>query len=79
MLPGIVPGPAVGLAVMKNVPQKATPPGLESCDEVYVEVQNGPCREREVEITVVSHQVQQEQPPMRLPWIDTNLLQRVEE
>jgi hypothetical protein len=54
-------------------------PGLESWGEVNAEILSGPYRGREVEITAISRQVQQEKPPVRVPWIDPNLLQRVEE
>lgn len=54
-------------------------PGLESWGEVYAEILNGPYRGRRVEITSVSRQVQQQQPAIRMPWVDPVLLEQIEE
>lgn len=50
-------------------------PGLESWGEVYGEILDGPFRGRSVELTAISRQVPQQQPPIRMPWVDPDLLE----
>jgi len=54
-------------------------PGLESWGEVFAEIRDGPYRGRRVEITAVSRQVQQQEPAIRMPWVNPELLKPVEE